>query len=131
MLKEITLSNLSESTEQEVFDWICINLLKQGEKSIILYSSDMHYPMYKNEDGLKCAAGWLMSDDEYEGKFERVGSWDNLVSGGHVPSAHEELIRDLQIIHDSAPVTQWKNQFTRLGNKLHLNVRNIHNVQNY
>lgn len=72
--------------------------------------------VYRNPDGLRCAAGVLIPDDLYnpgiEGDAaEHLEVWDEM---GY--SEDEiELIVELQYIHDQTPVDQWTKAFSRLA----------------
>ena len=97
----ITLATLPQATEQEVFDQVATHLLKQGRPS---YSEQSRMCAYRGEEGFKCAAGCLVSDEEYDVSMER-GAWDQLqTSCGAVdiPDAHMDLILSLQVTHDEA-----------------------------
>lgn len=56
---KITLKNLHEATEQQVFDQVAGHLLTQKE---VLPSPAC---FYRGPNGLKCAAGCLIANDEY------------------------------------------------------------------
>ncbi|MNE71903.1 hypothetical protein D3C80_1678110 [compost metagenome] len=63
--------------------------------------------MYRGAGGMMCAAGCLISDEEYKpfmdvGAHLGGGSWGTMVSKGTVPADHEELIFKLQKLHDSS-----------------------------
>lgn len=103
---KINLSNLERATAQEVFDQIVAHLRKQGKRSKDLTGTDSC--MYRNQEGLMCAAGCLISEEEYdETKMDRdsegdIGmGWRELVHKGIVPDAHAEMICKLQNVHDS------------------------------
>lgn len=83
-------------SKQEIFDFVARNLLKQGKPSHI--DGECRYRM----DGLKCAAGWLIPDEEYDRHYE-----GNTISGvpyftnNHLFSSELlDLIDDLQEAHD-------------------------------
>ena len=59
---KITLSTLSEATEQQVFDQVKNHMLTQMKKSMLESNGDPC--AYRGFDGLQCAAGCLMSDEE-------------------------------------------------------------------
>jgi len=103
-MKVITLATLAESTPMEVFQFIEHHLLTQNAKSIGFEKGICYY---RGDNDLKCAAGCLISDDEYTPKFE-ANNWSTLVQTRRVPAAHSKLIRELQIIHDDVPVDSWK-----------------------
>lgn len=116
-LKRVHLGNLASSTPQEVFDWITINLIKQNHMSGIPFDISL----YKDDKGRKCAGGWLFRCKDYKKKYEEV-IWTKLVYEGFVPSAHEDLIRDLQVIHDNVSPRKWPKAFRDIAEDLGLNV---------
>lgn len=108
----ICLANLEQATAQEVFNQVARHLLKQKKKSIIRDKC-----FYRGEDGLACAAGCLISDEEYKAqrdasqygnKFEDAGSWSMLVTNDLVPNKHSHLICRLQTVHDRSAISDWK-----------------------
>lgn len=117
-MKTITLETLHEATAQEVFDRVATHLMKQGRKSL-----DSRYNcVYKGKDGLKCAAGCLISDYEYKPQFEGKawGSYDleNLYG---ITSAHKYLIKRLQKIHDDFNPEDWKEALKNIALREGLN----------
>lgn len=93
----ITLATLNDATAQQVFDQVAKHMIKQGKQSI----NSVMECVYRGPNGLKCAAGCLISDDEYDPKFDGNNmSWSLLVNAGYVPSKHSNLIRLMQSVHD-------------------------------
>lgn len=109
-MKIITLANLTESTPMEVFQFVEHHLLSQDEKSS---GADLEICYYRGDNNLKCAAGCLMSDDEYSPTFEKK-DWITLVWNGLVPAAHRDLIQKLQYIYDEFPIEAWKHHLESL-----------------
>ena len=91
----ITLKTLPQATEQEVFDQVATHLINQKVRS----ASQLGVSCYYRQDDLKCAAGCLISDDEYDVSIEGK-AWSSLVYRSMVPSTHEDLITGLQEIQD-------------------------------
>lgn len=116
----ITLKTLSQATKQQVFNQIAKHLLTQGKKSI-----DGMDCRYRNREGLKCAAGCLIADDEYSEKFEG-GSWVAIVNDYLLPQAHKNLIFSLQYIHDMKPSSDWNSELTKIANRNNLVYENEH-----
>lgn len=112
-MKTITLVNLAESTTEEVFEYIKHHLLTQMQQS----KNDKGACFYKNEQGLKCAAGCLIPDDMYNSNFE-YKSWGSLVRQKSVPEDHIGLIQRMQYIHDETPVSGWKLELDKLEGEL-------------
>lgn len=114
----ITLKTLPQATAQEVFDQVARHLLTQGKKSTA--ENRKESCMYRGFDGTKCAAGCLISDDEYKKMFENC-KWSYLVSHNHIPGDHLILINRLQTIHDMKLVEDWKSNLNKLAHEFNLN----------
>lgn len=95
---KITLANLADASEQQVFDHVSEHLMKQGRRSIAEEGS-LADCQYHGTEGRMCAAGCLMADDEYNSDWEGR-SWGALVDWKFVPNAHTALIIKLQDAHD-------------------------------
>ena len=112
-MKTITINNLAESTAEEVFEYIKHHLLTQMEKCV----DDKGHCLYRNEQGLKCAAGCLIPDDMYDPVLEDK-RWHSLVLQKFVPTEHMELIRKMQDIHDEMLVSDWEFALNEIEGKL-------------
>jgi len=111
----ITLATLGGATEQEVFDQVAKHLLAQKKRSGVKDADWVVTCMYRNDEGLKCAAGCLIADDEYYKDIEG-SSWDVLVDEDVVPTENcLELIVALQNIHDCEPVEEWRAALGKLA----------------
>jgi hypothetical protein len=104
----VTLATLENATEQEVKDQIEAHLLKQGKRSV----SETGVCRYRGNEGCMCAAGCLISDDEYSESMES-STWNVLIHNGFVRTArHATLIRRYQLIHDMNAPEEWPRLFT-------------------
>jgi hypothetical protein len=65
----ITLKTLGKATLQQVFDQVANHLMDQGERAATVNSSGRVTCYYRLND-LKCAAGCLIGDDEYESRID-------------------------------------------------------------
>lgn len=108
-MKTITINNLAESTTEEVFEYIKHHLLTQMKRCV----DDKGYCLYRNEQGLKCAAGCLIPDDMYYPDLE-YRKWYSLVIEKFVHKEHRGLIQRMQRIHDDVPVDSWKHHLDLL-----------------
>lgn len=134
ILEPITLATLPEKSAQKVFDYVATHLLTQNERSIALSDSIIYFEdknitvgcMYRGENGLKCAAGCLMSDEEYKPEWEGI-IWAELITFKHVPNAHIFLIRALQEIHDQHQPKEWKEQLKLLAESKQLDSSVLNN----
>lgn len=102
----ITLKTLPQASSQEVFDQVKNHLLKQGAKSVNRVSGYGDLCAYRGRNGLKCAAGCLIGDDEYTESME-CNTWRDLAANGIVPHFHMALIHKLQKIHDEEDLVDW------------------------
>jgi hypothetical protein len=108
----ITLANLPQASAQEVFDQVKNHLLKQGGRSV-----DAEKCRYRSSNGMKCAAGCLIGDKEYDAAIEYC-SWDFLVFYKFfAPDSHNELISDLQKVHDNVTVPEWEEALKKVAQK--------------
>lgn len=116
----ITLATLPQATEQEVFDQVATHLLKQGKcskKRIGNYT--IPSCSYRGDNGLKCAAGILIADEEYTlnmDDHEQGTAWSDLVYRKQAPPEHKQLIEELQDIHDTIEPENWERFLMNLAN---------------
>lgn len=109
--------NLTDSTAQEVFDFVYVHLLSQHKKS-----EDGHCKYRHNS--LKCAAGIFISDETYFISMEGR-SWEDLTNTNSVPNNHSFLITALQRIHDLTDPSNWKSELAILSKEFSLTVPKI------
>lgn len=115
----ITLATLPNATEQQVFDQIANHLLTQKEKC---FASEKNRICQYHSGNLRCAAGCLISEEEYEINSTMAGTsyfegnqWDWLVEEHGVPSDHQNLIVELQNVHDDTEPQDWKEQLKEIA----------------
>lgn len=108
---------------QEVFDKVCNHLMSQGEKAETeeteMGSKDCMYRLVKGDKVLMCAAGCLISDEEYtpdlENKrvnFDEVST--ALIRSG-VSAGDIDFLTCLQTVHDWEEVEDWPAQLQLLA----------------
>ncbi len=114
-MKKVDIHNLSTCSEQEVFDFIANHLFEQGRDCL----DEDGGCVYRNEMGLKCAAGCLIPDNVYKSDFEGK-RWLELATIGLVPREHSYLITELQDIHDAVPFYNWKKRLEKFAEKYNL-----------
>ena len=115
----ITLKTLPQATAQEVFDQITQHLIRQG-RAAKSSTGACRYRVEVQGEILKCAAGCLIADGEYNRLFESV-AWDDLVNDGKVPGSHYKLIRRLQQVHDGESFEDWPHHFEAIADAYNLN----------
>lgn len=98
--------------KQEIFDKVSKHLLTQNAKAL---GAD-NKCKYRNPTGLKCAAGCLIPDNDYDPKMERkfVREFDYFANCGY-SKKEIDLISELQQIHDEVEVYAWKRQLIDLA----------------
>lgn len=89
-----------QNKEQEVFDQVVTHLLNQGERSVDADGSCA----YRGIDGLKCAVGCLISDEDYNDSMEGIIVFDL----GWVRPCNESLLGYLQEMHDKVSPSLWE-----------------------
>lgn len=108
-----------EMTAQEVFDTVATHLLTQNKASIgKLQNKCGTICMYRNDHGLKCAAGCLISDDEYSISLE--GKTVNKDGGLGFPNRVKnnlKLVCDLQIVHDNFSSDKWPGKLREVASQ--------------
>lgn len=109
-MEAITVLNLDKKSAQEVFDFVVNHLLTQNKRAI---DESKGYCSYRLE-GLKCAAGCLISDDLYTPSIEGM-AWPSAIKKCKWTDAHCQLIGALQRIHDVYPPTTWKDRLKELA----------------
>jgi len=129
-MSKITLANLATATSQQVFDQTAVHLLTQGVKS---FDEENHECRYRGPENRMCAAGCLMTDEEYaalqtDGAVEGT-IWGGVVDGHSLTHQHEDLIRDLQKVHDNCNEEDWKENLIALAAHHNLNTQAIDHLE--
>ena len=102
---------------KETFEYVLNKILEQGEPSL---NKDGKC-LYRGPNGLKCAAGHLISDEEYNPSMEGRGARHTLSSHPHM-----ELISQMQIAHDIASanpsnfVREFKSRMDRIKEQFNI-----------
>jgi hypothetical protein len=111
-------------TKQETFDTVVGHLRKQGRKAVGPYAKGCRY---RTSEGLKCAAGVLIPDDEYTRHME--GSPVAVYTDGNKTPAYRcmerhghdvTLVTELQQIHDCRDPGDWESDFRALASRFGL-----------
>jgi hypothetical protein len=98
--KVITLDNLEEATAQEVFNHVVNHLVTQKIRSFNGSVCRNRMPAAAGQI-LRCAAGSLITDEQYMRLEHKEGSWYEMVANNNLTVCHRALIESLQIEHDS------------------------------
>lgn len=117
------------SEKQKIFNKVYRHLIKQNKQSI---AADGGACLYRGPNGLRCAIGCLITNEEYTPNMEagRRG-------GGNVFALHESkllpkrlwkhvgLLRNLQVIHDSNPPKNWIQELNSCATREELSIPNV------
>lgn len=116
------------NANQQAFNAIIRHLRKQGRKSSIVSLDGTEKCQYRSTEGLKCAIGCLIPDEEYrddlEGKdvltiAQRISSLAGLDVG---------LLIRMQQLHDCHAVKEWEGLFVWSANFFKLTIPAKENV---
>lgn len=95
--------NRSDMSLQDIFNTVYKGLREQGFKK----SMDGCACAYRDAEGRKCAAGFLITDEEYSSEMEGMGILTlNMQCDLGFSSEQVYFIADLQSDHDSSPGPQ-------------------------
>lgn len=109
---KVSIENLEQATEQQVFDHIKNHLLSQGERSM----KSEELCGYRGQGGTICAAGCLIPDDVYNEDWESK-CWRSLVVDEGVSPYHGTLILEMQMIHDKVMPEHWEDALKDLAQR--------------
>jgi hypothetical protein len=115
-------------TPQAMFDRVARHLLRQNRRS---KGADGRACKYRGLDGTKCAIGCLIDDACYSPSLEGRGVEDpNVVqalrASNALPVADvENLLADLQLLHDFTDVGEWAGRLFDLADEYGLSTSAI------
>lgn len=125
------MNNQRFLTSQEIFNKAAIHLLTQKKMSMRGTCC-----AYRGDNDLMCAVGVLIPDQVYKSvKIEGLTIRklvqqfpDLLPSCGINPISCEDLLADLQYLHDKTPVDCWGDVLSVIATKHSLNTYTIDNL---
>lgn len=86
-----------KGTKQEIFDTVVKHLAQQKRRSVI---PNTNICMYRSEEGLKCAIGCLIPDEEYNPEMENKAASRIVKSADNILGMNN-LLDALQAAHDN------------------------------
>jgi hypothetical protein len=101
--EKINVKNMYRYSEANVFSKIAMHMLRQGKKSVMPNKKTC---AYRAKSGLQCAAGCLLTDEDYSPDFENQ-RWGHVAHSIGVQH-HKSMIIDLQEIHDRERAPSWR-----------------------
>lgn len=103
-------------TAQEMFDKVAVHMVTQNKKSL----NEHGFCRYRGEGNTKCAAGCLLSDEDYNIDFEGGTTYSPIVQPTFIKIVGVEnldLLRELQQIHDDVVPNQWTISLRNIAKK--------------
>lgn len=91
-----------EMTVQQAFEYVCINLFRQGRRSMMPNGQQCAYRDKNDPVNCRCGAGWLIRDDEYNENMEMYNV-HNLRRDSKCPGTllmYYVMVEQLQSVHD-------------------------------
>lgn len=133
---------------QKTFDTVYIHLLKQGKKAERKTPDGKPFAcQYLADDGLKCAVGCLIPEENYTPKIEGLSVHSLFFTSIHDPDHKEhnlltnilckslgvpyltkndiQFLADLQNIHDQRDPEFWPSELKRLADKHTLSIPSV------
>ena len=112
---------------QAIFDKIVNHLLSQNKRSVRHHSYDAQQCAYRGNDGLKCAIGCLIEDDNYSSELESLSVNTYavkyaLIKSGINTESHTlmSMLGFCQNMHDSNPPDTWMNSLKSVAEQFNL-----------
>ena len=109
-MKEVTTENLEECTPLEIIDFVEAKLTEQGCQS----KNEKGECLYRGPNNTKCGIGHIISDEKYREDMEGRDIIGLIIKDLFPETKHKSLLRDIQMIHDSEPASDWPIYFSRL-----------------
>jgi len=111
---------MKQLTKQQTFDKVAHHLLEQGEQS-----RDGHYScVYREESGLKCAVGCLITDEAYSSDLEDCSVDEENVKAALKKSgigmSNIIWLETAQKIHDRCEPEEWKRKLEVLAEAINV-----------
>tara|TARA_B110000908_G_C9828683_1_gene260374 strand:+ start:44 stop:403 length:360 start_codon:yes stop_codon:yes gene_type:complete len=110
-------------TNKQIYTKVSKHLLKQGKRSEDGTGVAGNNCVYRSSDGLMCAVGCLIPDDQYysglEGQDVNKGMVLDTLRGvigtrWYTKACKIDLLEKLQFIHDQVAVDRWAIQLKKL-----------------
>ncbi len=112
---------------QEVFNTVYKHLLTQRKTA---QKASTGRCLYRTHDGLRCAVGCLLTDDEARRLDDVTGTVTELYEEGALPDRLVPvltLLQELQSVHDTYPVEFWESHLMRVARTYELSVPEVSN----
>lgn len=107
---------------QDVFDKVVAHLRKQNGKAL----NEVGLCRYRGIDGNMCAVGCLIADEHYSNDLEGNGSREfriiEALEKSGIPNTPKinDLLDDMQEVHDGCLVDDWESRFKVVAEEYNL-----------
>lgn len=122
---------MEQLTQQDIFNTVYVHLLIQNKASAEdpATVAGVGSCLYRGPNGLKCAVGAVITDEEYtpkmEGTCEGGGNVKSIHDAGLLPARlvpHIQFLTSLQSVHDHFPPTEWKDRLNGVARMYNLTI---------
>jgi hypothetical protein len=105
------------TTAQDIFDKVVAHL---REQKVTAYDEERGACQYRMANGLKCAVGCLLLDEEYDPRMDEGLNVGQLFCGwpaiaNRLGRSNLPLLNDLQRIHDNWAPSSWEERLEALA----------------
>lgn len=106
-------------TNQEAFDTMVRHLRRQGCRS----QDEAHQTcLYRGPNGLKCAVGALIPDEEYMKEWDEKGVRVERLGCRALDGLNFDMLAFMQFTHDHISITQWEYRFVEAATRYGLTI---------
>lgn len=102
-------------TRQTAFDKISAHLVKQGRRARA--SEGVRICQLKTDEGLQCAVGCLIPDEDYRIELEHYLVRELVSEVPCLRGLDAQFLRDMQLIHDKEKVENWPRMLRQYARK--------------
>ena len=99
-------------TNEQAFKTMARHMLAQGKRSVVVgrdsFGVEHESCRYRGPDGLKCAVGAIILDEEYRESLEGLPARHVQALVPSLQGLNESMISTVQQIHDKWPVSDWR-----------------------
>ena len=99
-------------TNQEAFETMVRHLRRQGCQSV---SEDGIRCLYRGPNGRMCAVGALISDGEYQGRWDAKGMRVEHLDLPWLGDLDMRLLEFMQFTHDHVTPSRWEKRFMEVA----------------
>lgn len=99
-----TLSTINDFSRQQIIEFIADKLIRQNERSVSYMRGGCRY---RGDNNMRCAIGWLISDEEYNPNMESSTVKSLYFKRYEINYNTLAMLAELQDMHDCNPIFAW------------------------